>query len=70
MNFTETQDGMQALRFNRSGSASEDGAVYLTSDRAVSGTGFAGDTRSVHVDRATGRVTWFEYDPPHWEETF
>ena len=66
--FTETQDGLPVIRFTRSGSASEDGGFYLTSERWRLKPEYAKDTRSIRVDRPTGRVTWYAYDPPRWKE--
>ena len=65
--FTETQDGLPAVRFLRNGSASQDGSFYLTSTRSARGDRFAKDTRAIQVNRATGRATWFRYDPPEWK---
>ena len=68
--FTEAQGGLPVVRFIRSGSASEEGHVYLTSTRSA-GTGeYAKDTRAVKVDRATGRVTWYYYDSDEWKQGF
>ncbi len=66
--FTETQDGLPALRFIRNGSASEEGVFYLTSIRWNRDAQFVKDSRAVQVNRATGRVTWYRYDPPQWKE--
>lgn len=66
--FTETQDQLPALRFIRNGSTSEEGAFYLTSRRSDRAAEFARDTRAVRVDRSTGRVSWYLYDPPGWRE--
>lgn len=68
--FTERQAGLPALRFIRNGSASEEGAFYLTSVRAERTGEHPQDTRAIRVDRSTGRVTWYEYDPPNWIESF
>ncbi len=59
--FTEVHDGLPAVRIIRNGSASEEGIVYLTSTRASRGSGYAEDSRSIRIDRPTGRVTWFAY---------
>ena len=68
--FTETQGGLPVVRFIRSGSASEEGHIYLTSARSA-GTGrYPQDARAVKVDRATGRVTWYYYDPDEWKKGF
>jgi len=68
--FTETQDGMPIIRFIRSGSAGEEGYLYLTSSRSVDTGQYPKDARAIQVDRATGRVTWYYYDPDEWEKGF
>jgi prepilin-type N-terminal cleavage/methylation domain-containing protein len=68
--FTDTQDGMPVVRFLRTGSAGEEGYLYLTSSRTVDTGDYPKDTRAVKVDRATGRVTWYYYDPDQWQEGF
>lgn len=70
LTFTETQDGLPAVRFLRNGSASQDGWFYITSTRSIRGERFAKDSRSIQVDRATGRASWFYYDPPEWKLGF
>lgn len=70
ISFTETQGGFPAVRFHRNGSASQEGSVYLTSARALQGSGHAKDTRAVQVERATGRASWYSYDPPVWRQGF
>lgn len=67
VNFSDEQGELPAVRFHRSGSASSQGSFYLTSVRATRATNYARDTRAVEVDRATGRVTWYYFDPPAWE---
>lgn len=68
--FTRTINGMPALVFHRDGSASEGGGFYLTSTRAVASGQHLDDTRSVEVERATGRATWWRYGPPAWRQAF
>lgn len=68
--FTETQSGLPVVRFIRGGSASEEGHVYLTSGRAARTGEYTKDTRSVKVDRATGRVTWYYYNSKEWRQGF
>lgn len=68
--FTETQAGRPVVRFIRSGSASEEGHIYLTSERTADTGVYPKDTRALKVDRATGRVTWYYYDPTEWKEGF
>lgn len=70
ISFTETQDGLPVLRFIRNGSASEEGHIYLTSTRSATFGAHPKDTRAVKVDRATGRVTWYYYDPDEWKKGF
>lgn len=66
--FEESTGGLPSMRFLRNGSASEDGAFYLTSGRAREQDGYATDSRALRIDRPTGRVTWFSYEPPEWVE--
>jgi len=68
--FTRTVNGLPALVFHRDGSASEGGGFYLTSTRAVESGKHLEDTRSVEVERATGRATWYRYGPPAWRQAF
>ena len=68
--FSEIQDGDPVVRFIRSGSASEEGHIYLTSERTADTGVYPKDTRALKVDRATGRVTWYYYDPTEWKEGF
>lgn len=68
--FTKTINGLPALVFHRDGSASEAGGFYLTSTRAVASGQHLEDTRSVEVERATGRATWYRYGPPAWRQAF
>lgn len=68
--FTELQGGLPVARFIRSGSAGEEGHIYLTSTRSADTSAHPKDTRAVKVDRATGRVTWYYYDGNEWEKGF
>ena len=70
VSFTGIAQGMPALRFIRNGSADEAGAFYLTSGRALAGASHPEDARMIQVDRATGRVTWYHFVPPAWEQGF
>ncbi len=67
---TKRANGIPALTFHRSGSASETGGVYLTSRRALNSSDILNDTRLVTVERATGRVSWFSHKPTGWEQGF
>ena len=66
--FTRRLNGSPEVIFRRDGSASEAGAVYITSTR--SGGANAADTRSIEVIAATGRVEWYRYDGTRWERKF
>ncbi|MFO7894349.1 MAG: GspH/FimT family protein [Longimicrobiales bacterium] len=68
--FQDTQAGLPIARFTRSGSAGEEGHIYLTSTRTADTGLYPKDTRAVKVDRATGRVTWYYYDPDQWKKGF
>lgn len=68
--FTQTQTGRPVVRFIRSGSANEEGHIYLTSERTAETGVYPQDTRALKVDRATGRVTWYYYDLNEWKEGF
>lgn len=70
VSFTEIQEGLPSVRFHRSGSATQEGAFYLTSQRAGQGSGYENDTRAVHVDRATGRTSWYYYEDTEWKLGF
>ena len=70
VSFTDLQGGLPVIRFRRSGSASQEGSFYITSQRSRRGPGYANDTRSVQVDRATGRVAWYYYESPDWRLGF
>lgn len=70
VSFTETQDGLPAVRFIRNGSASEAGFIYLTSARAARSDRQPQDARAVEVDRATGRINWYYYRDHGWEQGF
>lgn len=68
--FTDTENGLPVARFIRSGSAGEEGHIYLTSERTAESDLYPKDTRAIHVDRATGRVTWYYYDGDQWRKGF
>jgi type II secretory pathway pseudopilin PulG len=70
VSFAGRQDGMPALTFHRSGSASEEGGFYVTSARAQTGGGPAAHARAVVVDRATGRPGWASYTGTQWKRDF
>jgi prepilin-type N-terminal cleavage/methylation domain-containing protein len=64
--FTRRLNGLPELIFRRDGSASEAGAIYLSSTRAAN----AADTRSIEVVASTGRVEWYRYDGTQWQRRF
>jgi prepilin-type N-terminal cleavage/methylation domain-containing protein len=65
--FTQTSQGLPALIFHRTGSASEAKGVYITSLR----TGHPEDTRALEIERSTGRVSWYRFRPPNsWKRGF
>jgi prepilin-type N-terminal cleavage/methylation domain-containing protein len=65
--FTKTLQGMPALVFHRTGSASEAKGLYLTSRR----TNHPEDTRAIEIERSTGRVSWYRFQPPSsWKRGF
>jgi len=42
----------------------------LTSTRAVRSGMHVEDTRSIEIERATGRASWYRYGPPAWRRAF
>lgn len=70
MDLGGVQDGLRTITFHRSGSASEEGGLYLTSARARQGRGKPTDSRALRVERSTGRISWFRYTGSEWEEGF
>jgi type II secretory pathway pseudopilin PulG len=67
--FTRVQGSLPEIIFRRDGSASENGAVYLTTVNAAS-RGATTDARSVEVVMATGRIMWFKYTGAAWQRKF
>jgi prepilin-type N-terminal cleavage/methylation domain-containing protein len=68
--FTKVIGGYPALVFHRDGSASEAGGFYLTSVRAAASGTHTEDSRSIEIDRATGRAEWWKYGAPAWRRAF
>ena len=68
--FTKVVAGLPAVVFHRDGSASEAGGFYLTSNRALQAGTHLDDTRSVELERATGRALWFKYGAGGWQQAF
>ncbi len=69
ISFTRTNGGLPEVIFRRDGSASENGAVYITSINATA-RGRSQDARSIELIEATGRVEWFRYTGAAWEKKF
>lgn len=67
--FTHKMNGTPELIFYRDGSASENGAVYLTTKAALNAAR-PQDARSIEVILATGRVQWFQYNGSAWIQKF
>jgi prepilin-type N-terminal cleavage/methylation domain-containing protein len=67
--FTRRLSSKPELIFRRDGSASESGAVYVTSIRATRNDKPA-DTRSIETVQSTGRVEWYQYDGSTWNRRF
>jgi prepilin-type N-terminal cleavage/methylation domain-containing protein len=69
ISFTRRFSGKPELIFRRDGSASESGAIYVTSIRATRDARPA-DTRSVELVASTGRVEWYQNDGAQWNRRF
>jgi prepilin-type N-terminal cleavage/methylation domain-containing protein len=67
--FTRELNGMPEIIFRRDGSASENGAVYLTSLAALNAARPT-DGRVIEVVRSTGRAEWYQYDGTAWVRKF
>src|SRR5688572_7491036 len=70
VSFTRKQDGMPAVTFLRSGSASELGGFYITSRRAAGSSRYATDAKALEINRATGRTSYLTYDGTGWRRGF
>ena len=70
VSFTGSHGRLPAVRFIRDGSASEEGDFFLTSARSLRQGDHPADARRIHLDRATGRVTWYQYRSQRWTEAF
>lgn len=62
--FSYHQDGLPAVRFHRSGAASEAGGFYLV----PAGGAVLDEHRAMEIDRGTGRTRCFAYRDSGWEE--
>lgn len=70
VSFAKRFTGLPAVIFRRDGSASEAGAIYVTTPRAAARPGHSGDTRVIVVDRATARVSWYRASGASWKKGF
>lgn len=68
VSFTRQQAGAPAVTFNRSGSASEEGGLYLTT--ATQTAPKPTTARAIVVDRATARAVTWRYGTSGWERRF
>lgn len=68
VSFRRTLGGLQALTFQRNGSASEAGGLYLGTVRNVAGRR-PDDARMLVIDRATGRVERFHLEAGAWRSS-
>ena len=64
VSFDYDQDGLSAVVFTRSGSASEAGIIYLS----PRGGAHPDENRAIEVDRGTGRARCYTYRDSAWEE--
>ncbi len=69
ISFTRQQNGMLELIFRRDGSASANGGFYITTTTALKSTRLQ-DARSIEVNQATGRVSWYQYNGSQWIKKF
>ena len=69
LTFTHEMNGKPELIFRRDGSASENGAIYLTSTAALV-SARPTDGRDVEIIEATGRVQWYQYNGSAWVQKF
>jgi Tfp pilus assembly protein FimT len=65
VSFTRKQGTLPVLIFRRDGSASESGAIYLSTLNAAASSRTK-DARSIEVTEATGRVSWYRYTGAAW----
>lgn len=66
ISFSRTVNGMPALIFRRDGSASENGGFYITHENSNR----TKDARSIEIQRASGRVSWYQYSGSQWVKRF
>lgn len=68
VSFTRQQGGVPAVTFNRSGSASQEGGFYLTTQASTAPKPTT--ARAVVVDRATARAVTWRYGTAGWERKY
>lgn len=69
ISFSRQQNGMLELIFRRDGSASANGGFYITTTTALKSTRLQ-DARSIEVNQATGRLSWYQYNGSQWIKKF
>jgi prepilin-type N-terminal cleavage/methylation domain-containing protein len=71
VSFTKTVGGVPVLVFRRNGSASAEGGLYLTTERALAAPSrYVTDVRAIEVVRAVGRAEWLRYQANGWVRGF
>ncbi len=65
--FAEDPAGIPTIRFARNGGASEEGTLYLTSERSALSGSFTQDSRAITLERSTGRTTCYSYRTGQWK---
>ncbi|MBT3774519.1 MAG: prepilin-type N-terminal cleavage/methylation domain-containing protein [Gemmatimonadales bacterium] len=65
---TGAQDSIPALTFRRNGSASEESIIYITSMKSINESS-GKDTRSIEIERATGRTRCYSFSSGAWVQT-
>lgn len=67
--FAESPAGLPTVSFARNGGASQEGTLYLTSERARRSGLFPEDSRALTLERSTGHTRCYSYRPGSWVET-
>lgn len=69
LSFTHAMNGSPEIIFRRDGSASENGAIYITSTAALNASRPT-DARDIEIIEATGRAEWYQYMGTAWVRKF
>jgi prepilin-type N-terminal cleavage/methylation domain-containing protein len=69
LTFTHAMGSNPEIIFRRDGSASENGAIYITSTAALVASRPT-DARDIEVIEATGRAEWYQYTGAQWVRKF